>query len=271
MRSAGRFAAALVLAVMLGGAAQAEVADAEQRYQMGVSLDTFPDRWDLPRHHVDPLVTTPSSRMTLNAHLDNFFRADEGILLGLDGRVHWRDRAERLEPPLARSEYELQGVDVQALSGYRFGAPGDAIRYDMRVGLGYRGVSRDSRWSAGGADEDVGVLYTQLSGGPRFASGGWQAFLEMGVRVPVDSNDSAQAYMALEGVDPAGNGRRSAGFVSFQNLFQLSDSSALRLDLYYDSQRYGLSDTPRWQSLYRDDFTSGRDRDVFGFEMGVNF
>jgi hypothetical protein len=269
MRSAGWYAAALALAVMHGGAVQAEVA--EQRYQMGMSLDTVPDRWELPRHHVDPLVTTPSSRMTLNAHLHNFFRAEEGILLGVDGRVHWRDRAEGLEPPLARSEYELQGVDVQAHSGYRFGAPGDAIRYDMRVGLGYRGVSRDSRWAATGADEDIGVLYTQFSGGPRFASGGWQAFLEMGVRVPVDSNDASLGYLALDGVEPAGNGRRSAGFVSFQNLFQLSDSSALRLDLYYDSQRYGLSDTPRWQSLYRDDFTGSRDRDVFGFEMGVNF
>jgi hypothetical protein len=59
--------------------------------------------------------------------------------------------------------------------------------------------------------------------------------------------------------------------VSFQNLFHLGDSSALRLDLYYDSQRYGPSDTSGWQSLYRDETVTSRERDVSGFEMGINF
>ena len=269
MKTSGLMTAVLVLAVH-GAPALAE--PAEHGYQLGVSLDAFPDRWNLAPRHQDPLVTVPTSRMTLNAHLDNFFRADEGFLLGLDGRVHWRDRAEGTESRvMGGAEYDYYGMDVQAMSGYRFGAPGDAVRYDMRMGLGYRGMSRDPRLPGMSADEDLGVLYTQLSGGPRFTSGNWQGYLELGVRVPLDYSDGAQGSVPAGGVEAAGNGRRSAGFVSFQNLFQLGDSSALRLDLYYDSQRYGLSESSRWHSLTADDFSTGRDRDVFGLEMGVDF
>ncbi|OOG27225.1 hypothetical protein B1C78_04405 [Thioalkalivibrio denitrificans] len=260
--------AALALTVS-GAPALADPAD--HGYQLGVALDTFPDRWNLPRRHDDPLVTLPTSRMTLNAHLDNFFRADEGLLFGLDGRIHWGERLG--EEPYVRSgpDYEYRGMDLTAQSGYRFGAPGDAVRYDMRFGLGYRGVGGDSRLAGAHGDDDRGTFYTQLSGGPRFSSGSWQGFLEMGVRVPLASDERGTVAAVGEGVEPAGNGRRSAGFVSFQNVFQLSDSSALRLDLYYDRHRYGLSDTTRWQGLPPDDRLNGRDQDVFGFEMGLSF
>jgi hypothetical protein len=267
MKTAGLMAATLLVA--LHGAPA--VADPPTTgYQLGLSLDTFPDRWSLPPRHEDPLVTLPTSRMTLNAHLDNFFRPDEGFLFGVDGRFHWRDRADYPEPGMAGvSEYQYHGMDLQALGGYRFGAPGDAVRYDMRMGLGYRGAGREQRLSGAYMDDDTGVFYTQFSGGPRFATGSWRGFLEMGVRVPLTPDERSVALG--EGTESVGNGRRSAGFVSFQNLFQLSDSSALRLDLYYDSYRFGPAEGSRWHALGGDDRSIGRDSDVFGFEMGLNF
>lgn len=267
MKNAGLITLTLML-VFHGAPALSE--DAERGYQMGLSLETYPDRWNFLPRHQDPLVTVPSSRMTLNAHLDNFFRAGEGLLLGLDGRVHWRDRAEGMDRrAMSGADYDYHGMDLKALSGYRFGAPGDAIRYDMRMGVGYRAVSGESRVPGAVSDDDLGVFYTQFSGGPRFSSGNWRGFLEMGVRVPLSLDDRVYGPAPLDGME-VGDGRRSAGFVSFQNLFQLSDSSALRLDLYYDSQRYGLYDGAGRYTLM-DDLQDRRDRDVFGFEMGLSF
>jgi hypothetical protein len=263
MKTAGFTAMVLILAL---GQAPALADAPEQGYQLGVSLDAYPDRWELPRRHDDPLATVPSSRMTLNAHLDNFFRVDEGFLLGLDGRFYWQDRTAGVEPrPKGGSELDYRGMDMQALSGYRFGAPGDVVRYDMRLGLGYRDVSRSGPWGGSLGDGDSGWLYTQFSAGPRFNAGNWRGFLELGVRVPLESDD--RVYAA--GADPVGNGRRSAGFISFQNLFQLSDRAAFRLDLYYDSQRYGLTDGASWHSPARDELSG--DGDVFGLEMGLDF
>ncbi|ACL72164.1 hypothetical protein Tgr7_1077 [Thioalkalivibrio sulfidiphilus HL-EbGr7] len=255
---------AMLACVLWGTAAMAE--SETTGYQVGVFLETYPDSWQLSGRHHDPLLTTPNSRTILNAHLDNFLRGDSGYLFGVDGRMQWA-RSDPLSELPMRLEADLRTLQFQALGGYRFGAHGDAVRYDLRMGLGYQGLSREALAGSGLADEDLGLLYTQFSGGPRFSSGGWQGFLELGVRMPLSLTDAG----VYGGADPAeANGLRSSGFISFQNQFQLGDSSALRLNLYYDSQRYGLPNG-RGSELYGDDASNARDRDVFGVEMGVRF
>ncbi|WP_018953835.1 hypothetical protein [Thioalkalivibrio sulfidiphilus] len=255
---------AMLAGVLWGTAVMAE--PESTGYQAGVFLETYPDRWQLTGRHHDPLLTTPTSRTILNAQLDNFLRGDAGYLFGVDGRMQWA-KADPLSELPVHQDADLRSLQFQALGGYRFGAHGDPVRYDLRMGLGYQGWSREALPGSGLADEDLGLLYTQFSGGPRFASGGWQGFLELGVRMPVSLTDSGMYGRA----DPAeANGLRSSGFISFQNQFQLGDSSALRLDLYYDSQRYGLPNA-RGSDLYGDDAFNARDRDVFGVEMGVRF
>jgi hypothetical protein len=235
-------------------------------YQAGVFLETYPDRWQLTGRHHDLLLTSPTSRAILNAQLHNFLRTDTGYLFGVDGRMQWTKAAPYSELP-GQPALDVHALQFQALGGYRFGARGNPVRYDLRMGLGYQGLSREAFSSSGLTDQDQGLLYTQFSGGPRFSSGGWQGYLELGVRMPLSLTDSD----LYSGADPAEvDALRSSGFVSFQNQFQLGDSSALRLDLYYDSQRYGLPNA-RGGDLYGDDALNGRDRDVFGFEMGVMF
>jgi len=240
-------------------------------YQAGVMLETYPDRWQLAGSHSDASASSSNNLSLLNVHLSNFLRPDSGYLFGVDGHMRWREDvgdAWRESSPGSESDY--RSMRLEAEGGYRFGAPGDAVRYDLRMGMGYRGWSRERMPGSGLTDEDQAVLYTQFSGGPRFQSGAWQGYLEMGVRMPLSLADPGTVE-GLEGAQPNGNGRRSSGFISFQNQFQMGDSSALRLDLYYDSARYGVSDTRNAHALYGDELRNGRDQDVIGVEMGLQF
>jgi hypothetical protein len=216
----------------------------------GVEYFTWIERTESDRE----LVRETGPRLSLSASVSDERSVVGGRYRELFGQLHYGevdyDGETMQTSETLNSTTDYLGGGAEGVLGYRWAdlfAPGVAL--DAAVSFGYEGWGRDilpSRTAAGtpvsGLYEVYHILYARLGVGPTLSAAGWRGRAQLGLRLPVYTYERAEtSTIGCEDdvelrPDPRGSAfaRLSAEWPRGQR--------ALRLEMYYDSFRFGPSE-----------------------------
>lgn len=266
-----------VLAITMPALSQAH-ANSDRRYSFDAGMEFH--RWQEFDDSGNRLLTETGPRLVLAGAFDNLERRHGGLvyrarLRAYSGEVDYDGQDTNRRYVASTTSYRGWGAEFDA--GWRvIDTRRSSFALDIFGGIGFEQWRRDIQSGINalgipvqGLIEDYSTPYVRVGLGLLHYPGAASAYLDMGVRRPIQIDEEVVVSGELLTLNPQ---ERWSGFVSYRISVNAMTSSALldpHVAVYYETWRFGRSAAVPVGNLSV--WQPESDQDVLGIVIGVSF